>query len=195
MSTETIIVETRGRVGLIRLNRPHALNALNSVLQNELLAAAENFDADEQYRLHRHYRVGEGVRGRCRHQGYGRQVLSRRAQQRFLRRLRAAHATAQADHRGGCGLCARRRLRSGDDVRHHHCRRYRQVRSTRDQARGDPRHGRDAAAHARDRQGQGHGSHPDGSHDGRGGGGAIRPRGPGRAGCRSHEGDHADRRI
>jgi enoyl-CoA hydratase len=46
MSTETIIVETRGRVGLIRLNRPHALNALNSVLQNELLAAAENFDAD-----------------------------------------------------------------------------------------------------------------------------------------------------
>jgi enoyl-CoA hydratase len=45
MSTETIIVETRGRVGLIRLNRPHALNALNSVLQNELLAAAENFDA------------------------------------------------------------------------------------------------------------------------------------------------------
>ena len=30
MSTETIIVETRGRVGLIRLNRPQALNALNS---------------------------------------------------------------------------------------------------------------------------------------------------------------------
>jgi enoyl-CoA hydratase len=46
MSTETIIVETRGRVGLIRLNRPQALNALNSVLQDELLAAAEKFDAD-----------------------------------------------------------------------------------------------------------------------------------------------------
>jgi enoyl-CoA hydratase len=46
MSTETIIVERRGRVGLIRLNRPHALNALNAVLQNELLAAAEAFDRD-----------------------------------------------------------------------------------------------------------------------------------------------------
>jgi len=32
MSYENIIVETRGRVGLIRLNRPQALNALNSAL-------------------------------------------------------------------------------------------------------------------------------------------------------------------
>jgi enoyl-CoA hydratase len=46
MSTETIIVEHRGRVGLIRLNRPQALNALNTTLNNELLAAAEAFDAD-----------------------------------------------------------------------------------------------------------------------------------------------------
>ena len=46
MSTETIIVETRGRVGVIRLNRPQALNALNIALKEELLAAAEAFDAD-----------------------------------------------------------------------------------------------------------------------------------------------------
>jgi enoyl-CoA hydratase len=46
MSTETIAVETRGRVGIIRLNRPQALNALNVTLKNELLAAAEAFDAD-----------------------------------------------------------------------------------------------------------------------------------------------------
>jgi enoyl-CoA hydratase len=46
MSTETIIVEQRGRVGLIRLNRPQVLNALNIALKNELLAAAEAFDAD-----------------------------------------------------------------------------------------------------------------------------------------------------
>ena len=46
MSTETILVETRGRVGLIRLNRPQALNALNTRLKDELLAAAENFDGD-----------------------------------------------------------------------------------------------------------------------------------------------------
>ena len=46
MSHQTIIVETRGRVGLIRLNRPQALNALNATLKDELLAAAEAFDAD-----------------------------------------------------------------------------------------------------------------------------------------------------
>ncbi len=46
MSTETIIVETRGRVGIIRLNRPQALNALNATLREEILAAAEAFDAD-----------------------------------------------------------------------------------------------------------------------------------------------------
>src|SRR6478609_5582345 len=45
MSTETIIVETRGRVGVIRLNRPQALNALNIALKDELLAAVEGMDA------------------------------------------------------------------------------------------------------------------------------------------------------
>ena len=46
MSTETIIVETRGRVGVIRLNRPQALNALNIALKDELLAALEGLDAN-----------------------------------------------------------------------------------------------------------------------------------------------------
>src|SRR5437660_1240630 len=39
MAYENIIVETRGRVALIRLNRPQALNALNSALNAELAAA------------------------------------------------------------------------------------------------------------------------------------------------------------
>ena len=47
MSNETIIVETRGKVGLIRLNRPQALNALNSTLICELSAAVEAFEADD----------------------------------------------------------------------------------------------------------------------------------------------------
>src|SRR5262245_24478893 len=46
MSYETIIVETHGRVGLIRLNRPQALNALNTTVKDELIAALEGFDAD-----------------------------------------------------------------------------------------------------------------------------------------------------
>src|SRR6266516_2662050 len=49
MSTETIIVERRGRVGIIRFNRPQALNALNATLKNELLGAVEAFDADAKF--------------------------------------------------------------------------------------------------------------------------------------------------
>ena len=45
--SETIVVETRGRVGLIRLNRPQALNALNSTLMRELAAAIDAFEGDE----------------------------------------------------------------------------------------------------------------------------------------------------
>jgi len=47
MAYENILVETRGRVGLITLNRPKALNALNDALMNELGEALAAFDADE----------------------------------------------------------------------------------------------------------------------------------------------------
>nr|WP_274636934.1 enoyl-CoA hydratase [Microbacterium bovistercoris] len=43
---ETILVETRGRVGWITLNRPEALNALNSQVCAEVVTAATAFDAD-----------------------------------------------------------------------------------------------------------------------------------------------------
>ncbi len=52
MSYETLIVETRGegerRTGLITLNRPKQLNALNDQLMDELGAALLAFDADDQ---------------------------------------------------------------------------------------------------------------------------------------------------
>ena len=46
MTYETILVESKGRVGVIRLNRPQALNALNSMLNVELAQAIASFDAD-----------------------------------------------------------------------------------------------------------------------------------------------------
>lgn len=47
MSYETILVSTEGAVGLIQLNRPQALNALNRQLMAEVLDALKAFDANE----------------------------------------------------------------------------------------------------------------------------------------------------
>jgi enoyl-CoA hydratase len=46
MAFETILVETRGRVGLVTLNRPQALNALNPTLISELNQALDTFEAE-----------------------------------------------------------------------------------------------------------------------------------------------------
>lgn len=43
---DTILVETRGAVGLITLNRTKALNALNEMLSEEIRAAVTSFEAD-----------------------------------------------------------------------------------------------------------------------------------------------------
>ncbi len=45
---ETILVRTEGRVGIVTLNRPKALNALNGQLMDELGAALQAFDANPE---------------------------------------------------------------------------------------------------------------------------------------------------
>jgi enoyl-CoA hydratase len=47
VSYETLVVETHGAVGLVRINRPQALNALNSTVLAELKQAYAAFHADE----------------------------------------------------------------------------------------------------------------------------------------------------
>jgi len=47
MEYQTILVEARGRVGLVTLNRPKALNALSDQLMDELGEALLAFDADD----------------------------------------------------------------------------------------------------------------------------------------------------
>jgi enoyl-CoA hydratase len=46
MSYQNIVVETKGKVGIIRLNRPQVLNALSSALLQELFEAVAAFEQD-----------------------------------------------------------------------------------------------------------------------------------------------------
>ena len=50
MSYETILVEQKGAVTLVTLNRPQALNALNSTVLRELIAAFAVYDSDPAQR-------------------------------------------------------------------------------------------------------------------------------------------------
>jgi enoyl-CoA hydratase len=50
MNYQNILVKTEGPVGIVTLNRPNALNALNSQLMDELSAAIDGFEADDAVR-------------------------------------------------------------------------------------------------------------------------------------------------
>jgi enoyl-CoA hydratase len=44
---QTVLIETDGPVGILRLNRPEALNALNTQITTEMSAALDAFEADD----------------------------------------------------------------------------------------------------------------------------------------------------
>ena len=47
MTHEFILAETKGKVGIVTLNRPKAMNALSGPLMDELISQLQQFDADE----------------------------------------------------------------------------------------------------------------------------------------------------
>ncbi len=69
--SELVHLETDGAVGVIRLDRP-SVNAINRAMHGEILAAAERADADPDIRAVVVYGGPQGVRGRRRHRGDGR---------------------------------------------------------------------------------------------------------------------------
>ena len=73
MAPEMILVETHGKTGLIRLNRPQALNALCDQLMIELGTALRAFDS-----CHCDYRQRKGFCGGRRYQGNERPQVSGR---------------------------------------------------------------------------------------------------------------------
>jgi enoyl-CoA hydratase len=50
MNPKTLLIEKDGAVGIVTLNRPDALNALNSTLLRELVEVLETWDRDENVR-------------------------------------------------------------------------------------------------------------------------------------------------
>ena len=47
MAFETILVDREGHVGVITINRPDAMNALNDQVMNEMGAALDDFEGDD----------------------------------------------------------------------------------------------------------------------------------------------------
>jgi len=93
-----ILVETHGRVGLVRLNRPQALNALNSQVMSEVTSAATELDHDP------------GIGAEVQHPQHV--AIRNRRYQEFLwtvaRRVAAKHGVARA--RDGSALAFARAL-------------------------------------------------------------------------------------
>ena len=50
MTYTSVLTEIRGRVGLITMNRPQAMNAFNTILLSELFDALDAYDRDERVR-------------------------------------------------------------------------------------------------------------------------------------------------
>ena len=129
MSDESDPHRTRGdgprRTGLITLNRPKQLNALNDALMDELGAALLAFDADDGIGCivitgsEKAFAAGADIGAMAHLELHG------RLQGRLHHAQLGNHAPgAQAGDRRGGRLRARRRLRAGDDVRLHHRRRH-----------------------------------------------------------------------
>lgn len=51
VENQTIIVERKGAISIVTLNRPEALNALNEKVAEELLSAFNEFENDDETRV------------------------------------------------------------------------------------------------------------------------------------------------
>ncbi len=144
MSYDCILTDVHGsgkrRAGVITLNRPKQLNALNDALMDELGAALLAFDADEAIGCivltggEKAFAAGADI-GMMAPYGfvdaYTQGLISRNWE--TIRQVRKPVIAR------GRRLRARRRLRAGDDVRLHDRRRHREVRPARDPASASSR--------------------------------------------------------
>ncbi len=121
---ETILLDRKDRVGIITLNRPKALNALNSQLMREVVAAVEELDADAGIGAilltgsEKAFAAGADIKEmapKTFSEVYAEDLFSQwdrlsSIRKRLFRALGAAGELPQAHHRGRGGLRPRRRL-------------------------------------------------------------------------------------
>ena len=128
MTYANVIAETHGRVGLIRLNRPQAMNALSTPLIEDLNAALEAFEVDPAIGAivltgsERAFAAGADIK-EMQDKTYAEAFLGD-----FISPVGESNPPPQAGHRRRRRICARRRMRDRDDVRFHSRRRHRQIR-------------------------------------------------------------------
>ena len=120
MSYQNIVVETKGRVGIIRLNRPQALNALNRALIVELGQAVDAYDANDAVGCllitgnDKAFAAGADIKEMA-DKTFIEAYLGN-----FAADLGSPGTRTQADRRRGRRFRARRRLRTRHAMRHHH---------------------------------------------------------------------------
>lgn len=120
MEYANITVETRENLGIITLNRPQALNAVNAEMLKELALAAEAFDNNDAVRVlivkgdGKTFAAGIDIK----------EVLSR-ADSKFLgidemqNWFPTFYRRQKADYRRRIRLCPGNRLRTGAGLRHY----------------------------------------------------------------------------
>ena len=176
---EHLLVETRGRVGFLRINRPQRLNALNDALAREICDALLAFDADAAIGCivitgnEKAFAAGADIGAMAEWdyaKVYGDNYITRDWEE--MRRMRKPVIAAVAGYAlgGGCELAMACDIIIAADTA-----KFGQPEITIGTMPGIRRH---AAAAARRRQGEGDGLVPHRAHDRRAG---CRARGPGRA--------------
>jgi enoyl-CoA hydratase len=119
MALANVLIERRGRVARVTINRPDKLNALNIATRNDIPAAFAELERDDDVRVVIITGAGDKafVAGADISEFAGMTAVGQRAVMK-ARVFDAVEGFSQACHRNDKRVCARRRVRAGARLRH-----------------------------------------------------------------------------